>query len=130
MERFETGLDWNIRRVNEWLAKSNDLWKALDGSAFMSGEAFEQWRQEVIGAWSTARVLLEGVIYELAHARAELERKDLEISHIHRELAACGLYLTHDGLRYMNGDGRVDPLDINNAALFAEDRDTMTDKEA
>jgi DNA-binding protein YbaB len=125
MEGFESELDWNIRRVNEWLATANNLWKALDTIVDMSKKDHEQWQQAIIGSWARARSFMDDVVYALAHAQRQLAEKDIQINRMELELMRCGLYITNGELRYMRGDHKVERLDIDNAALCAEDRDTL-----
>ena len=130
MERPEGLLDWTIRDVEEWLNKSQETWAKLNGGHFMTGDEFYAWRNEVESEWAVARVTMDMVLHQLVRARKLLDEKDKEIASIHLELARCGLYLTNGELRYAYSDGKVDIVDINNAALYAEDRETLDNKES
>jgi len=129
MERPEGLLDWTIRDVENWLAKSQETWSKLNAGKFMTGDEFYAWRNEVESEWAVARVTMDMVLHQLVRARKLLEEKDAEIASIHAELMRCGLYLTNGELRYGYSDGKVDIVDINNAALYAEDRDTIDSEE-
>jgi len=129
MEKVEGLLDWTIRDVENWLEKSQELWNRLNGGGFMTGDEFYNWRNDVESSWAVARVTMNMVLHQLVRARKLLDEKDKEIASIHLELARCGLYLTGGELRYSYSDGKVDMVDINNAALFAEDRESMAPDE-
>jgi len=130
MERPEGLLDWTIRDVENWLTKSQETWSKLNAGKFMTGDEFMDWRNEVESEWAVARVTMDMVLHQLIRARKLMEEKDAEIARIHTELMRCGLYLVNGELRYGYSDGKVDIVDINNAALYAEDRDTIDKSEA
>jgi len=130
MEKVEGLLDWTIRDVENWLTKSQETWARLNGGHFMNGDEFMDWRNEVESEWAVARVTMDMVLHQLVRARKLLDEKDAEIAKIHTELMRCGLYLVDGELRYGYSDGKVDIVDINNAALYAEDRDTIDKSEA
>jgi hypothetical protein len=130
MDRYESFLDWITGQVEKWLADAQRLADKLAEGKFKDSTEWQAWQNDVVGSWAYARSQMYTVKGELEWASKELAKKDAEIARIHAELARCGLYITHDGLRYAYSDGPVSIVDINQAALYAEDRDTMTEKES